>query len=411
VLGDAHSEDDVVKKLFKWILSALYGLVMIEVIVMISPFAFYWYSVYAPTLQGLHRWPATAWMEAFFLPHSVITTSATLEFLRWQVGTYCFSLGILGFLFCAFQVYGVKLFRKGGVVNSWIYSHIRHPQYLSLAIAGFGLLTIWPRIIILILYVGMLFAYYFLARFEEKQMEARFPMYAEYRRRTAMFIPGNPGGRLFRLFFGWIPNRSVALAVSSAVIVVLVIASALALRRYTIGHSATELLPEDRVMAIAVWPMPGERIQQVVSAAVNDERVRSALEREPGAVFTAHILPQDYGMVNMFADVGTDHRMFSHVSSHRFAYLVSFVFPFLDHHRRNHIMGSPQDKYKVVFSRVDKPGRPTLTVEQVTDVTAKMTPVVIADLTSEGHSPEPTLKDVVVPPRRSFWGDITMPMF
>src|SRR5215471_1308956 len=100
-----------VKKLLKWALSALYGLAMIEVIIMISPFAFYWYSVYAPTLQGLHRWPATAWMEAFFLPHSVITTSTTLEFLRWQVGTYCFSLGILAFLFCAFQVYSAKLLR------------------------------------------------------------------------------------------------------------------------------------------------------------------------------------------------------------------------------------------------------------------------------------------------------------
>ena len=47
------------KKFVKWLLSALYGLVMIEVVIMISPFAFYWYSLYAPTLQGLHRWRAT----------------------------------------------------------------------------------------------------------------------------------------------------------------------------------------------------------------------------------------------------------------------------------------------------------------------------------------------------------------
>jgi protein-S-isoprenylcysteine O-methyltransferase Ste14 len=399
-----------VKKLLKWVFSALYGLVMIEVIVMISPFAFYWYSVYAPTLQGLQRWPATAWMEAFFLPHSVITTSATLEFLRWKVGTYCFSIGVLAFVLIGIQVYATRLIGKK-VAQSWVYSRIRHPFYLSLGVAGFGLLTMWPRIIILVLYLGMLFLYYFLARFEEKQMEAKFPGYADYRMRTAMFIPGEPGGRLFRLFFGWIPNRSVALAFSSAVIVVLVMSSALALRRYTIGHSATELLPEDRTMAIAIWPIPGEKIQQVVSAALNDKRVRSALEKEPGAVFTAHILPQDYGMVNMFADVGTNHRMFSRLSPHRFAYLLSFVLPFLDHQRKERIMGSPQDNYKVVFSRVDKPGRPALTVEQVTDVTAKMTPVVIADLVSGGQDPQPALKDVVVPPRRSFWGDITMPMF
>jgi protein-S-isoprenylcysteine O-methyltransferase Ste14 len=398
------------KKLLKLVLSALYGLVMIEVIVMISPFAFYWYSVYAPTLQGLHRWPATAWMEAFFLPHSVITTSSFLEFLRWRVGTYCFSIGVLAFILIGIQVYATRLIHKK-VAQSWVYSHIRHPFYLSLAVAGFGLLTMWPRIIILVLYVGMLFLYYFLARFEEKQMEAKFPEYADYRKRTAMFIPGEPGGRLFRLFFGWIPHRSVALAVSSIVVVALAMGSALALRRYTIGHSATELLPEDRIMAIAVWPMPADKMQEVVSAALNDERVRSALEKEPGAVFTAHILPQDYGMVNMFADVGTDHRMFSRLSPHRFAYLLSFVVPFLDHHRQKQIMGSPQDNYKVVFSRVDKPGRLPLTVNHVTDVTAKMTPVVIADLVSKAQGPAPALKDVVVPPRRSFWGDITMPMF
>src|SRR5215471_1424006 len=175
------------KKLLKWAASALYGLVMIEVLIMISPFAFYWYSLYAPTLQGLHRWKATAWMEAFFLPHSVITTSPILEFLRWQVGTYCFSLGIILFLLCAIQVYGNKILGRG-VAMSWLYSRIRHPQYLSLSIAGFGLLTMWPRIIILILYLGMLFLYYRLARFEEEQEEAKHPEYAEYRKRTSMFI-------------------------------------------------------------------------------------------------------------------------------------------------------------------------------------------------------------------------------
>jgi protein-S-isoprenylcysteine O-methyltransferase Ste14 len=185
----------------KWLLAGLYGLMMLEIILMASPFALYWYALYAPTLQGLQRWRATAWLEAFFLPHSVITTSPVLEFLRWQVGTYCFSLGVIGFLVCAAQVYGAKLFRRG-VVRSWVYSHIRHPQYLCLAIAAAGLLTMWPRIIILVLYAGMLVIYYFLARFEEKQMDTKYADYAEYRDRTAMFIPGNPGGSFSELFSG-----------------------------------------------------------------------------------------------------------------------------------------------------------------------------------------------------------------
>src|SRR5579859_163689 len=399
-----------IKKFVKWLLSALYGLMMIEVIIMVSPFAFYWYSLYAPTLQSLHRWRATAWLEAFFLPHSVITTSAVLEFMRWRVGPYCFSLGILGFIFCAGQVYAAKLFHRGLVITR-IYSRIRHPQYLSLAIAGFGLLTMWPRIIILVLYLGMLFAYYFLARFEEIHEEARHPEYAEYRRRTAMFIPGDPGGKLFRLFFGWMSNPRLALALSSVAVIALVIGGGLMLRRYTIGHAATELLPEDRVMAISIWPMPAEKIEQVVDVALKDDRVQAALAKESGAAFTAHVLPEDYGMVTMFADVGTDHRMFTRLSPGRFKYLAGLIFPYLAPGQKNRIMGMPEDNYKVIFSRVDEPGRPAITVDHVTDLTAKMTPVVIAEIGSPGTSAVPVLQNVVIPPRRSFWGDITMPMF
>ncbi len=394
------------RKFFKWLLSALYGLVMIEVVIMISPFAFYWYSLYAPTLDVLHRWRATAWMEAFFLPHSVITTSPLLEFLRWRLGTYALSVGVLGFLLCAAQVYLAKLFRPG-VVRSAIYSRIRHPQYLSLAVAAFGLLTMWPRIIILILFIGMLLAYYFLACFEEKKVEAKHPEYAQYRARTAMFVPGNPGGKLFKLVLGGIRNRSAALAISTAAVIVLGIGSGLLLRRYTIAHTATAKLPAARTLAIATWPMPPARIRQVVSTALQDPRVQRALGKMPGAVFAAHVLPADYGMVNMFADVGINHRMFSRLSPGRFKYLVGFVFPFLVKRLKNRIMGTPENSYQVVFSRIDEPGRTHLGLSNVLDLSARMTPVVIADV----HGRSPLLDAVVIPPPRSFWGDITMPMF
>jgi protein-S-isoprenylcysteine O-methyltransferase Ste14 len=395
-----------VKKVLKWLASALYGLVMIEVVIMISPFAFYWYSLYAPTLQGLHRWRATAWMESFFLPHSVITTSSLLEFLRWGIGSWAFGLGLLAALICGVQVYATKLLKRKAATG-WMYAYIRHPFYLSLAVAGFGLLTIWPRIIILVLYAGMLFLYYFLARFEEKQVEAAHPEYAAYRQRTGMFLPGNPGGKLFHVLFGWIPNRGLALAASSAVIVALVLGGALALRRDTISHTATELLPADRVLAIAIWPTPREKIQQIVSAALQDPEVRAAMAKEDGAAFTAHLLPRDYGMVNMFADVGTNHRMFSKVSVRRLASWAGFAVPSVDPAHKHRIMGTPEDNYKVVFSRVDEPGNSQLPVSKVTDLSAKMTPVVIANVDGSG----PTIEDVMIPPRRSFWGDITMPMF
>ena len=52
-----------------------------------------------------------------------------------------------------------------------------------------------------------------------------------------------------------------------------------------------------------------------------------------------------------------------------------------------------------------------VTLAQVTDLSAKMTPIVIADIRAGASGGDPRLEKVVVPPRHSFWGDITMPMF
>ena len=149
--------------------AVLYGLVMFEVIIMISPFAFYFYAAYGPTLKWLNHSRATAWLTGFVLPHAVFTTSPFLEFLRWDLGRYAFGLGLVGFFFFAVQIYGSRLFRRK-VVTSGVYRYIRHPQYLCLNISAFGLFTMWPRVIIFLLFVGMLFAYYFLARVEEGRM-------------------------------------------------------------------------------------------------------------------------------------------------------------------------------------------------------------------------------------------------
>src|SRR5581483_3604311 len=117
--------------------------------------------------------------------------------------------GPLAFFVLAAQIYGSKLLGRK-IVSSGIYRYIRHPQYLSLGLSAFGLSTMWPRMIIFLFFVGMLFAYYFLARVEERRMLAIDPSYADYMRHTGMFLPGNPGGRLFRLLFGNLREQKFA---------------------------------------------------------------------------------------------------------------------------------------------------------------------------------------------------------
>ena len=385
--------------------AVIYGLVMFEVIIMISPFAFYFYAAYGPTLRWLNHSRASAWLTGFLLPHAVFTTSSFLEFLRWDLGRYAFGSGLLGFFLFALQIYGSRLFDRR-VVTSGAYRYIRHPQYLCLSISAFGLFTMWPRVIIFLLLVGMLFAYYFLARVEERRMVVLHPGYAEYMRSTGMFLPGNPGGRVYGLLFGSLRNQRLAhrLAIGSSALVLLI--TGFGLREYTLGH-LSHSTDTANMEIISVYPMTPEEMRRVVTLALSDSRVQDALHRERSAMFVVHILPHDYGMIGMFADVGSHHMRPGNIHLSGFKYLAGCLLPFLDVHQRRDLMGSEGQEHRLVFSRVDRPdGRP-VPAGRIFDLSAKMTPVYVADTNSNSG----LVSETIDPPRRSFWGDVKMPIF
>ena len=73
------------------------GGIAVEVLIMMSPFAglFYATAVDFGPLSWLSGNAATAWLNGFFLNHSVVTTSALLEWQR-EIGLYLFILGFAG---------------------------------------------------------------------------------------------------------------------------------------------------------------------------------------------------------------------------------------------------------------------------------------------------------------------------
>ncbi|KAB2832745.1 MAG: hypothetical protein F9K51_04595, partial [Candidatus Dadabacteria bacterium] len=133
----------------------VYLLTGLEIFIMISPFAAYFYSLYSPLMNMLHATPWTDWSTEFFLPHFVFPDSLFLKLVGTiQVLSLC--AGVVLFLSAAVPLYLSKFIRRG-VVKGGLYRHVRHPQYLGLGIAGFGLLLYWPRFLILITYLTMLF--------------------------------------------------------------------------------------------------------------------------------------------------------------------------------------------------------------------------------------------------------------
>lgn len=291
-------------------------------------------------------------------------------------------------------------------MSSGVYRYVRHPQYLCLGLSAFGLFTMWPRMIVFLLFVGMLCAYYFLARVEERRMLAIDSSYADYMRHTGMFLPGNPGGRLYRAVFGSLRDQKFArwLALASLLVVVLMVG--FGLRAYTVRHIARSAVLQN-VEVVAVYPMTVAAMRQLSSLALSDPSVRQALQREGNATFVAHILPSDYGMIGMFTDVGTRHMTPGNIRLSRFKYLSGWLLPFLDSHVRTDLMGSNGPEFRIVFSRVDGPdGRP-VSPDRLFDLSAKMTPVYVADVNAAARQVSRTID----PPRRSFWGDVKMPMF
>src|SRR2546427_504097 len=214
-----------------------YLFITLEMLFMVTPFALYYYAVYSPLFARPFSLPATAWLPAFFLPH------LSTEVLP-SIGGLISLLGVVGFVLSAFQLYYAK-FKRRGVVRRGFYKRIRHPQYLFLGLAGLGLLIVWPRFILLLTYINMLWFYYLLARSEERRIEVRYgEVYREQMQRTWMFLPGEPGGHLVRRLFGRIRGHRARLLVLYCLSVAGAIGAAFVLRALTFSLTTHLSLPD-----------------------------------------------------------------------------------------------------------------------------------------------------------------------
>ncbi|HET6515951.1 MAG TPA: hypothetical protein VFG09_12380 [Thermodesulfovibrionales bacterium] len=64
----------------------LYFIIGLEIMIMISPFAGFFYSVFDPFLLATAKYPSTKWLSGFFLPHMVVCNrqSRNISSMLWQ---------------------------------------------------------------------------------------------------------------------------------------------------------------------------------------------------------------------------------------------------------------------------------------------------------------------------------------
>lgn len=307
----------------------LYFVIALEVLIMISPFAAFFYSVFNPVLLFLAKWPASRWLAAFFLPHMVLPPGIFLKAIRVS-GSVLFVVGTIVFLICAGQVYAHKLFRRGPALGG-LYRWIRHPQYLALSLAGLGLAILWPRFLTIVLWTVMVGLYTLLARDEERRMVNKFrDQYREYMARTGMFLPRGLEALGRRPF-----PRSLGPALGFVILVVVAVGSAFALRAYTVAR--LPLWSSGRVTALAILPGDGTMLEHRMPDALELPEVKSRLVKTPGPVLV-YVVPIQYVMQGMIADTGPEWRLYEHGQT--LAMITDWIFHPFRHLQGGHAHGS-----------------------------------------------------------------------
>jgi protein-S-isoprenylcysteine O-methyltransferase Ste14 len=265
---------------------------------MISPFAAYFYSFYSPIIDYLYNSRYTNWMTEFFLPHFVFFKNPLMQIVG-IIQMLTFFSGIFLFLYAAIPLYWAK-FRRKGIVTRGIYYKLRHPQYLGLGIAGFGLLLYWPRFLILILYVSMLFVYYLLARNEEQRMINQYgESYQEYMKRVPMFLPKNIGGKIYTSLLGSIGSKTIGIIILYFSILCLSIGLAFTLRSFSINK--VPFIQMDGFSIISVLPEQKADVIQMFDLLKRDDRLKNLLtDKRPNL---AYIMPSDFFLMAIVTDM------------------------------------------------------------------------------------------------------------
>lgn len=387
-----------------------YLLIALEVLFMITPFALYFYGVYGPILEFFSAHRSTAWLVEFFMPHMVFVSDPLLEGLSYLQAL--FPIGLILFFVAAAPLYFGRLTGRG-VVSFGPYARIRHPQYLFLAMSGFGLLLYWPRFIVLVFYVVMLFVYYLLARNEEWRMQREQPgSYQDYMARTWMFLPGEPGGRLYRSLLGWTGSRTLGLTLLFLVVLGASLGAAFILRGYTLERLPQTRLGELRL--ISVYPRPVAEMEQVLEHAVTSDEVRQALAGKP--IHLVYLMPGDFFLTGLILREGP---RYSPAMLKRYPYLAEaesrrhsggLVKFFRLGYKFFQTIGTSRRVYdyeRLVFVTTLSPDGVTLPAEQALAPGVRRLPALIVDLDAE------TREVIAVTPVSgdNAWGTLPMPNF
>jgi len=270
-----------------------YTFIVFEILFMISPFALYYYSAYGLPLEYLQNNKRTAWLVQFILPHYSYSGNTFIN-RHNEIGWLLIMAGLILFIggFC--QIYHAKILRKKEV-SGGLYRFIRHPQYVSLAILGLGTFLVYPRFIILITFVSMIFIYTYLARMEEKECLEKFGgSYADYMATTGMFFPRlNTAGDVHVPEATLDPRKGTppifGIMLLYAAIITSTVVCGFAVRNYSLSTLAS--FSCDSAFVISLVSMRNDAIKEIYETILRSDAGRML---KSSGKYLVYILPEEW---------------------------------------------------------------------------------------------------------------------
>ncbi len=347
---------------------------------MITPFlALSYYSFYGPSLNFLNQSALTSWLTGFFLPHLSVTESSLINSLN-PLGRYLFMISFLVFLIGAGQIYYAKFMKKGSV-SGGLYTYVRHPQYTMFTLMGLGLLLVWPRFIILLIYILMIFIYYFLAKNEEKECAEKYPGYEEYMKYTSMFIPGD------NYLLKWLPtlskfgrNRIIAILGLYVIVCSLFVLLAMGVRNYSIRNTA--MVIDQNSVTVSVAQIEKENIEKTLRSILANDSIKSRLGDYEKYNWLNYLVPASW----FLADLPLE--------------------PYREG-MEGHVMPNPDKTgiYHLLFTRAITHGN--VVGLSILKRTYRRVPVLVVKIDLGTNE----IMETFDPPQHVVWGDIPTPLF
>ncbi len=153
-------------------------------------------------------------------------------------------------------------------------------------------------------------------------------------------------------------------------------------------------MPDQNILAISIFPHDEQYLRDAVHKTIAFDAVQNALDTQDEVSFTAHILPKNYGMLGKFVSINEHHEAEIVENFNNRSSLKAFLW------------GTESDDVKVVLSKIDKPGKSLVPLNEVMDMSSKMTPVLIADLNLVTGE----LSNLIMT-TTTYYGDVPQPMF